>query len=160
MTVLHLMVGLPGSGKTTWVRQIADRTGAIRLTPDEWQTRLRGNDTYLPDHDRLHDSVEAIMRDLAEDLLQRGVDVVLDFGFWSRQERDDLRLFARQLGADCTTHYAAATRAVLERRREERIELSPKGKFCFSAAMLDEWIGRFEPPDASELEQGETRTAQ
>lgn len=160
MTILHLMVGLPGSGKTTWARQIADITGAIRLTPDEWQTRLRGNDAYLPDHDRLHDSVEAIMRDLAEDLLQRGVDVILDFGFWSRQERDELRFFARGLGADCTTHYAAASHAVLERRRVERIADAPADKFCFSAATLAEWIGRFEPPNASELEQGEMRTAQ
>ncbi len=160
MTVLHLMVGLPGSGKTTWACQIADRTCAIRLTPDEWQTRLRGNDTYLPDHDRLHDAVEAIMLDLAEQLLQRGIDVILDFGFWSHKERDELRLFAHRLGADSATYYAAATPAVLERRRLERIADAPDDKFTFTAESLTEWIALFEPPQEAELEHCETRTAQ
>ena len=160
MTVLHLMVGLPGSGKTTWAREIENETSAIRLTPDEWQTRLRGDDTYHPDHERLHDSVEAIMRELAEALLRRGVDVILDFGFWSRRERNDLHAFARQLGVGCMTHYAAATPAVLERRRQERITEAPPDKFTFTAASLAEWIALFEPPDTAELEQGEIRTAQ
>ena len=135
-------------------------TGAIRLTPDEWQTRLRGNDTYLPDHDRLHDNVEAIMRELAEALLRRGVDVILDFGFWSKQERDTLNGFAQRLGVDCMTHYVVATHAVLEKRRMERIAAAPQDKFCFTADTLDEWIALFEPPDAAELEHGEVRTAQ
>ena len=160
MTVLHLMVGLPGSGKTTWAYQIAEETGAVRLTPDEWHTRLRGNDTYHPDHARVHDDIEAIMRELAEKLLRRDVDVILDFGFWSRQERDALRSFARQLGVDCITHYAAATPVVLERRREERIAAEPTDKFTFTADTLAEWIALFEPPEEVELAECEIRTAQ
>lgn len=32
---LHLMVGLPGVGKTTLARTIEDQSGALRLTPDD-----------------------------------------------------------------------------------------------------------------------------
>ncbi|MEU3055896.1 AAA family ATPase [Streptomyces griseus] len=42
MTTLFLMVGLPGAGKTTRARQLAEEHGALRLTPDEWLLPLFG----------------------------------------------------------------------------------------------------------------------
>ncbi|MGE3273288.1 MAG: AAA family ATPase, partial [Chloroflexota bacterium] len=44
MAKLHLMVGLPGSGKTTLARQLEAQYSALRLTPDEWHIRLFGQD--------------------------------------------------------------------------------------------------------------------
>ena len=40
MAVLHLMVGLPCSGKTTEARRLEKEYHALRLTPDEWQIRV------------------------------------------------------------------------------------------------------------------------
>ncbi|NGO75189.1 AAA family ATPase, partial [Streptomyces sp. YC504] len=40
MTTLFLMVGLPGAGKTTKARQLAEEDHALRLTPDEWMIPL------------------------------------------------------------------------------------------------------------------------
>ena len=37
MATLHLMVGLPCSGKTTLAKQLEQERSALRLTPDEWQ---------------------------------------------------------------------------------------------------------------------------
>lgn len=48
--ILHLMVGLPGSGKTTEAKRIEAQTGAIRFTPDEWQIELFG--TIMPTRSR------------------------------------------------------------------------------------------------------------
>jgi Predicted kinase len=36
MPTLHLMVGLPCSGKTTLARQLEHKYSALRLTTDEW----------------------------------------------------------------------------------------------------------------------------
>ena len=68
MTTLHLMVGLPCSGKSTWARALEERTGALRLTPDEWHLRLFGQDADDPEHDRRHQAVEDLMWEVAEDV--------------------------------------------------------------------------------------------
>ena len=84
---LHLMVGLPGSGKTTAAKVIEEESGAIRFTPDEWQLRLFGDETDDPQHDSRHTEVEKIMWELAEKLLKSGISVILDYGFWAVEER-------------------------------------------------------------------------
>lgn len=39
---LHLLCGLPGSGKTTLARLLEQELPALRLTPDEWMKPLFG----------------------------------------------------------------------------------------------------------------------
>ena len=42
---LILICGLPGSGKTTFARELAPKVPAVRLSPDEWKHDL-GIDYY------------------------------------------------------------------------------------------------------------------
>ena len=87
MATLHLMVGLPCSGKTTLARQLEIERSALRLTPDEWHLRLFGQDVMEPAHNARHDLIEALLWDLAARALVLGTNVILDFGFWSRDRR-------------------------------------------------------------------------
>jgi predicted kinase len=48
LATLHLMVGLPFSGKTTLARKLEQECSALRLTPDEWQVCLFGQDAKEP----------------------------------------------------------------------------------------------------------------
>lgn len=99
MPILHLMVGLPCSGTSTWAKAMEERTGAFRLTLDEWHLRLFGQDASHPDHDRRHHLVEELMWEAAEAVLRRGGDVNLDFGFWTRSERENAAARAARLAA-------------------------------------------------------------
>ncbi len=91
MTTLHLMVGLPCSGKTTLAKALEKDLDALRLTPDDWHRFLFGQDATHPDHDQRHSKIEALQWQVAVRALERSVDVILDFGFWSRAER--IRLY-------------------------------------------------------------------
>ena len=58
MATLHLMVGLPCSGKTTLAKKLEHERSALRLTPDEWQVGLFGQDAKEPEHDARHSFIE------------------------------------------------------------------------------------------------------
>lgn len=99
------MVGLPGSGKTTEAIKLEHQYNALRLTPDEWQYFLFCHDVADPEHDERHTKVEELMWEIAVEVLKAGVDVILDFGFWTRSERDEFRRKAHSFGATSKIHY-------------------------------------------------------
>jgi predicted kinase len=159
VATLHIMVGLPCSGKTTLARKLEMKFSALRLTPDDWHIRLFGHDfgdnmteSDEKTHDSRHDSVESLMWDVAARVLALGVDVILDFGFWSRTERDEFRSRAKDLGADFKIHFVDVPEEVLVERLEARNATHPAGTFLVPNAKLEEWIQIFEPPSPEELE--------
>ncbi|GAB3960985.1 AAA family ATPase [Actinoallomurus acanthiterrae] len=90
MTTLFLMVGLPGAGKTTRARQLAEEHGALRLTPDDWMIPLFGE----TEADGKRDVLEGRMLWLALEAVKLGTNVVVDYGCWSRDERSAIRWLA------------------------------------------------------------------
>jgi predicted kinase len=152
------MVGLPCSGKTTAARALEAKYSALRLTTDEWHIRLFGDDFGDADdigHDRhntRHAVLEALLWDVAARALVVGVDVVLDFGCWTKAEREDFRARARQLGAEFRIHFTDASEEVLLERLATRNAESPGGTFHIPELELKEWIGMFERPSKDELE--------
>src|SRR5580700_5672155 len=101
VATLHMMCGLPGSGKTTLAKQLEEKHNAVRLCPDEWMAQIVG-DGY---DEARRGGVEAVQLGLAQRLLPFGIDVILENGFWTREERDKYREAARTLGADVKIHY-------------------------------------------------------
>src|SRR5512139_4043973 len=105
VATLHLMVGLPCSGKTTLARQLEQERSALRLTPDEWQVPLFGQDAEEPEHDARHSLIEAMLWKIASRALELETNVILDFGFWAREEREDFRQRAKDLGVSSEVHF-------------------------------------------------------
>jgi predicted kinase len=151
------MVGLPCAGKTTLARQLEKEQSAIRLTPDEWQLTLFGQDATDPEHNARHNLIEAMLWDLAARLLVLGTDVILDYGFWAREEREDFRVRAENLGASSEVHFLDVPAEELLRRLAVRnSEISP-GAFRIPEAMMKSYMAVFEVPTADELARREFR---
>jgi predicted kinase len=159
VATLHLIVGLPCSGKTTLARQLETKYFALRLTTDEWHIRLFGHDyadnmteSEEAKHDSRHDPVEAIMWDVAARVLVLGVDVILDFGCWVRSQRDEFRSRSENLGADFKIHFVDVPQEVLFERLKARNDRHTEETFVIPEAKLKEWIRIFEPPSSEELD--------
>lgn len=152
MATLHLMVGLPCSGKTTLARTLERNYAALRLTPDEWQLRLFGQDATDPQHDARHSLIEALQWEVAQRALTLGTSVILDFGFWAREEREDFRARAKRLGASSEVHFLDVPGDELLRRLLQR-NARPEMAFHIPEAMMRPWIERFEKPDPDELQR-------
>ncbi|WP_327356511.1 AAA family ATPase [Streptomyces sp. NBC_01304] len=150
MPTLYLTCGLPGSGKTTLARRIERERDALRLTADEWLFRLHTKERG-PELDKHRDPVEQVQWDVARRVLELGCNVVVDWGLWSREERDHYRTGARELGARVVLCVLDPPRAELVRRLTARNAALPPGTFRIAEAELDEWDGWFERPTAAEL---------
>jgi predicted kinase len=144
---LVLICGLPGAGKTTLARRREAEIAATRLSPDEWMVALG---VGLWD-DEFRGRLEAQMWMLAQHLLAKGQSVVLDYGYWTRSERDEKRLFARSLGVKVELHYLEFSIEELEQRLEKR-NLSVEWRDSpITREQLETWSRTFEPPGPEEL---------
>jgi predicted kinase len=149
------MVGLPCSGKTTLAQKLESEQSALRLTTDEWHVRLFGQDAEEPEHDVRHTLIETMLWNIASRALALGTNVILDFGFWAREEREDFRLRAKQLGASSEVHFLDVSEDELMRRLEVRNSQLSQESFHIPEDMMKPWIAFFQRPTPDELERKE-----
>jgi predicted kinase len=135
VATLHLMAGLPCSGKTVLAKKLAHERSALRLTPDEWQIGLLWN--------------------IASRALELGTNVILDFGFWAREEREDYRLRAKRLGASSEVHFLDVPEEELLRRLAVRNSQPSQESFHISEESMKRWMEFFQEPTPEVLERRE-----
>lgn len=140
---LVVVCGLPGTGKTTVAAQLAEEHGAVRLSADDWMDDL-GIDLW--DQER-RAALEALQWKVARSLLAQGAAVIVEWGSWSRAERDELRTTARSLGAAVHLVFLDAPVDELWRRIRERGREHPP----ITQDDLEAWSQVIERPTADEL---------
>lgn len=141
---LVLLCGLPASGKTTLARELADAYRAVRLNTDEWKLAL-GIDPFDED---LRVRLEGQLLALAQRLIVLGTSVILEWGFWARSERDELREVGRSLGAMVELHFLDVPFDELVRRVVAR---TANGGIPITANHMERYRVTFQPPTVDEL---------
>ncbi len=137
--VVHLLVGLPGSGKSTYARSM-ERAGLIRLSVDEaLQERhgVLGEDYSEDQHLSLLAPVVGEVREQLIAAVRAGHSVVLDHGLGKRDEREDFKQLVEGLGATWRLLHFTTDRAELLRRLAARS--AGQGLVPVDAATLD-WM--------------------
>lgn len=145
---MFVMVGLPAAGKTGRARSLASAWNALRLTPDEWMIPLFGQMQPIGKRNIL----EGRLIWLALSALRLGVNVVLDFGVWAKDERSALRALAVSVGATSELIYLDVDEEEQWRRAQARPLTEAATTFEMTKADLARWRQQFQPPDATELE--------
>jgi predicted kinase len=141
---LVLLCGLPASGKTTLARELAEAYRAVRLSADEWKLAL-GIDPF---DEEARVRLESQLWALAQRLLSLGTSVILEWGFWARVERDELREVARSLGVGVELRFLDVPFDELVRRVVER---TAGGGIPITADHMDRYRRIFQPPTDEEL---------
>lgn len=151
MATLYLMVGLPGTGKTTAAKRIEVEQQALRLTKDEWMKALYGADNP----EAASDVIEGRLVDIALRALELGVDVVIDFGLWGRDERSALRQAAADLGAAVELRYLELSRDEQRLRIDQRLADEPHTTWHLTDEELAAYAAIISVPTPGELDGSE-----
>ena len=95
--ILYLMLGYPGSGKTTTSRMIHELTGAVHLWADHIRRERFRDPTYTHQENL---ELYKHMNELTAELLAANNSVVFDTNFNFYKDRQHLREIAKEHGAE------------------------------------------------------------
>lgn len=146
MPRLRLMCGLAGSGKSTYAKQL-EAHGWLRFSIDveAWDLGYR----EVPFPDGVAEQIRARQRGQIAEALRAGRDVVVDYSFWDRAQRDEYRA----LGAGCGTTVEVVFLDVPElevRRRLAERRHAHADDFAISEDLLAGYLAGFEAPGPDE----------
>lgn len=143
------MCGVAGAGKTTYAKELESR-GYARLSIDEevWERFGRyGVDYDAADYARHSAVAEAALRARLVELIGLGRDVVVDFSFWQRAERDRYKQLIEEAGASWELVYLKVDPAVLRERLTARsARFDANAAFPITDEILDDFVSSFEEP--------------
>jgi len=148
---LFLTVGLPATGKTSAARRIEHERKALRLTKDEWMKALYGGENP-PSASNV---IEGRLVEIGLRSLELGINVVIDYGLWGRDERSALRRAAADRGAKVEMHYYEVPPVEQRRRLDQRQAAEPHTTWPMSEEELAEWAGIIQVPTQGELDGSE-----
>lgn len=120
MATLCIIQGFLGAGKSTYSRKLAHDISAIRLNADEWVEQNVAIEDQQKDWDSCFSKAINTLWAEAETQIRNGTDVILDFGFWSRESRDYARAKVAEWGAGFRHYYIYAPDEVLLERLKQR----------------------------------------
>jgi predicted kinase len=154
MATLHLISGLPCSGKTTYAAALGADANAVVFSLDRWLITAFGRYEIAAVGHQEHTRRVLACRELiwqpASELLKRGVDVILDDGFFLRNHRIRHITLAETLGAVAKTHYVDTPLEIIRVRLEARNARLPVFNFQIDPQLLAGFRGLFEVPSPAE----------
>lgn len=155
MAQVILLCGKICSGKSTYARQLKQAApSSVLLSCDDLMLALfpEGAGEH---HDMLSARAREYLFSLSLEVLAGGSDVILDWGFWTKQWRDTARSFYRAHGIPVTLHYIDVAPDVWQRHIQERNRAVLSGKasdYAVDEGLLAKVSALFEEPGSDEVD--------
>jgi hypothetical protein len=153
-STLHLIAGLPCAGKTTYAEQLKEQHDAALFSLDRWLITLFGRYSLEAvghmEHARRLYACRELIWEVSADLLRRQADVILDDGFFLRNDREQHIARAHQLGAGAAVHFIDTPLDTLQARLIARNRAPGAFHFDIAPAAIATFNAFFEPPSAGE----------
>lgn len=141
MPTVYLLCGLPGSGKSTYAKEL-EKSGVVRMTLDEEVFKRYGRNFTSGYAEKEAETKKHSEEQLVE-YLRGGVSVVLDWGFWKKAERTRIIELAQNAGAKSELVYFNVPFEELKSRIRGRDMAT---NHDISDEMMDAFVKQFEEP--------------
>ena len=149
-----LICGKICSGKSFYAEKLRREHNAVILSVDEITLAIFGQHIGEK-HEEVCERTQKYLFEKSLEIVDIGTDVILDWGFWQREDRDFARDFYKSRGVPCEFHYVDISDEAWKKNLAERNEAVSAGKTSayFVDENLAEKFGRiFESPDRTEID--------
>ena len=142
-------------GKTYYANRIKERESAVILSCDELTKDLFDNDLGSR-HDEMAARIWGYFMKKAAELVRVGCSVILDWGFWSAENRRSLNAFCRSNGIPCEWHYIDIDDATWQTYINDRNSRVLRGEggsdYYLDEGLMKKLLSMWEPPARDEID--------
>lgn len=154
MAKVILICGKICCGKTTYSEQIREKENAVILSVDEIMLSIFGQHAGEK-HDEYANNTQRYLFDKSVEFVNAGVNVILDWGFWTKTNRDKAREFYKARGIDTEMHYIDICDETWEQRlayRNAKVEAGQTDAYFVDENLANKFAAIFETPDKEEID--------
>lgn len=153
MAKVILLCGKICSGKSHYAETIKQVCTAVILSCDEMFFDIV--EEIKGDFEELTEKTKQYFYKKSVEIVAAGANVILDFGFWSQKERNDVSLYFSKRNIEYEWHYIDISDKDWERNISERNQLVNENKipaFFLDKGLLEKLNSIFEKPFKEEMD--------
>ena len=150
-----LICGKICSGKSYYANILKEKENAVILSIDEVTYDLTNN-KQGENYDDFAIRVNNYLRKKAVQIVNAGCNVILDWGFWTEENRREITEFFKSNNVEVIWHYIDVddrTWSVNIKERNKKVLLGQgKEAFYVDEGLLNKVISKFEPPSEENMD--------
>lgn len=155
MAKVFLICGKICCGKSYYANQLKETEKAIILSSDEITAALFNND--LGDkHDEMTKKIKSYLLKKAAELVKVGCNVILDWGFWTKGERDFIKSYFKEKNIVTEFHYIDIDDKTWQKNIQERNKRVMDGNggsdFYLDEGLKNKLLLLWEEPNSEEID--------
>lgn len=154
MAKVIMICGRICCGKSTYAEKLRTENKAVVLSVDEIMLALFGGNCGER-HYEYTEKIKTYLLNKSVEIVSSGTDAILDWGFWTKAERERTKQFYREHDVDCELHYICVSddewRRCIE-KRNNAVMAGNAAAYYVDSKLKEKVSGIFEPPDVSEID--------
>ena len=155
MSKIIAICGKICSGKTYYSKQLKEKENAVILSCDELTKDLFNNDLGEK-HDEMSIRIWYYLKKKSVELVNIGCTVILDWGFWTLENRKSLTEFYHSQNIPCEWHYIDVDDEAWHKNIEERNSRVLNGEggsdYYLDEGLMNKLLSKWEAPAKEEID--------
>lgn len=150
-----LICGKICSGKSYYANKLKQKSNAVILSCDELTKDLFDNNLGN-NHEQMISRIKSFYKKQSVELINAGCNVILDWGFWQKKEREELTLFYKNKNIILEWHYVDVSDDQWKNNIEKRNQLVKSGNdqnsYFLDEGLLQKLLTNWQEPTKQEID--------
>ena len=150
----YLICGSICSGKTFYAKQLSVAENAVILSCDEIENDLFQKNLGSA-HDLMAERIHSYLLKKAVEIISHGTNVILDWGFWRKADRENTSNFFKSHNIAYQWHYmdtSTEQRLINIRSRNQAVKNGDSPDYYVDSGLLEKCSSLFESPRREEID--------